>query len=160
MTTGYASHISPPKGGWSPLLEGAAREVFEVMLKSPLGAGDASAEQNSELIAMVGLTGDLSGFVSVHCSTEAACRMAAKMLNADPQAYNDTARDAVGEVCNMVAGSFKSKLGSAAADCKLSIPFIISGAECVMETNPGGTHVKVPLSFDGSPLVVALDLRN
>lgn len=147
-----------PPGGWSPMLESAAREVFEVMLKSQLDSAASGAQAQTELIAMVGLSGRLSGVISFHCSTDAACTMAAKMLNAAKQEFDETARDAVGEVCNMVAGSLKTKLGATGLDCKLSVPTIIHGAECMMETAPGGVHVKVPLVFDGAPLFVALDL--
>ena len=145
----------------SPVLESATREVFELMLESklePLSATDTGMA--TELIAMVGLSGRLSGFVSVHCPAEAASRMAARMLHIANQAYDDTARDAVGEVCNMVAGSFKTKLGFNSDECRLTVPTIITGSACEMDTGPGGLHVKLPLRFDGSPICIVLDLRN
>lgn len=151
-----------PEGGWSPLIESATREVFEVMLGSKLEPFQDDPSLVTEMIAMVGLSGRVAGVVSFHCTAQGAQRMATKMLGtaAAPAAEEeDTARDAVGEICNMVAGSFKNKLGQVGDECKLSVPTIISGAECTMQANPGGTHVQMPFTFEGSPIAIALNLR-
>ncbi len=150
-----------PKGGWMPALEAATREVFDVMLKTKLEASpDGPAASPTEVIAMVGLSGKLRGVVSFHCSSGAAKEIAARMLGPDVDSVEDSARDAVGEVCNMVAGSFKTRLGTVGDECKLSVPTIISGADCYMQTEEGLLHVVAPFNFQGSPISVALDLRN
>ena len=46
-----------PEGGWTPLLESAAREVFEVMLNSKLEPFQDDPSLVTEMIAMVGLSG-------------------------------------------------------------------------------------------------------
>jgi len=150
-----------PAGGWAPVLEEATREVFDVMLKAPLEATPDAAAR-AELIAMVGLSGRLAGVVSVHCTAAGAREIASKMLQGPPPEgeEEDTARDAVGEVCNMVAGGFKTRLGTVGADCKLSVPTIIAGGQCFMTPQNAGVHVEVPFQFAGSPLRVILDLRS
>jgi len=150
-----------PEGGWTPLIESAAREVFEVMLGTKLDPFQDDPLLVTEMIAMVGLSGSVAGVVSFHCTAQGARQMAAKMLGAaaSPEEEDDTARDAVGEICNMVAGTFKNKLGQVGDECKLSVPTIISGAECSMQTNASGTHVQMPFTYEGSPIAVALDLR-
>lgn len=156
MSDGYY-----PEGGWSPLLESAAREVFEVMLGTKLEPFQDDPAKVTEMIAMVGLSGRVAGVVSFHCTAQGAKAMATKMLGAAsaPEEEEDSARDAVGEICNMVAGTFKNRLGQVGDECKLSVPTIISGAECTMQANPGGTHVQMPFIFQGSPIAVSLDLR-
>lgn len=161
-----SSRVMEPAGGWAPVLESATREVFDVMLKTPLqshASGGASAgAANAELIAMVGLSGQLAGVVSVHCTAAGAREIASKMLQgAAPEGEEeDTARDAVGEVCNMVAGHFKTKLGGAGVDCRLSVPTIVAGGSCMMTHEGQGIHVEVPFQFAGSPLRIVLDLRS
>jgi chemotaxis protein CheX len=149
-----------PAGGWGPVLESATREVFDVMLRSPLEPLGGAAG-NAELIAMVGLSGRMAGVVSVHCTSAGAREIATKMLQGPPPEgqEEDTARDAVGEVCNMVAGNFKSRLGAAGDDCKLSVPTIVAGAQCSMTPQNRGVRVEVPFQFAGSPLRIVLDLR-
>lgn len=156
MSDGYY-----PEGGWTPLLESATREVFEVMLGTKLEPFQDDPMLVTEMIAMVGLSGRVAGVVSFHCTAQGARNMASKMLGgaANPEEEDDTARDAVGEICNMVAGNFKNRLGQVGDECKLSVPTIISGAECTMQTSAGGTHVQMPFSYQGSPIAVALDLR-
>lgn len=151
-----------PEGGWSPLIESAAREVFEVMLGAKLESFEDDPALVTEMIAMVGLSGRIAGVMSFHCTAQGARRMAAKMLGPAARGNeeeDETARDAVGEICNMVAGTFKNKLGQVGNECKLSVPTIISGAECSMQANPGGTHVQMPFTFEGSPIAVSLNLR-
>lgn len=161
-----SSRVMEPAGGWAPVLESATREVFDVMLKSPLEAhasGGASAgAANAELIAMVGLSGQLAGVVSVHCTAAGAREIASKMLQAPPPEgeEEDAARDAVGEVCNMVAGHFMGKVGGAGANCRLSVPTIVAGGSCMMTPESQGIHVEVPFQFAGSPLRIVLDLRS
>lgn len=155
------AHSMEPAGGWGPLLESATREVFDAMLKTPLGPACDVAE-NTEMIAMVGLTGRLAGVVSVHCTSAGAREMAARMLQgaAMDGDEEDLARDAVGEVCNMVAGSLKTKLGAAGVDCRLSVPTIVAGGSCVMTMENQGVRVEAPFQFAGAPLRVVLDLQN
>lgn len=161
MTNITPSTAHEPKGGWIPALEAATREVFDVMLKTKLEAGgDHLPSAPTEVIAMVGLSGKLRGVVSFHCTSSAARQIAERMLGNDIESVEDAARDAVGEVCNMVAGSFKTRLGTVGDECKLSVPTIISGADCYMQTEPGLLHLEAPFDFEGSPISVALDLRN
>lgn len=155
-----SGQMMEPAGGWGPVLESATREVFDVMLKSSLEPL-AGAAGNAELIAMVGLSGRMAGVVSVHCTSAGAREIAAKMLQSPPppEQEEDVARDAVGEICNMVAGNFKTRLGAAGDDCKLSVPTIVAGAQCSMTPQNQGTRVEVPFQFAGSPLRIVLDLR-
>lgn len=157
------SEVFYPEGGWTPLVESAAREVFQVMLGTKLEPFQDDPSLITEMIAMVGLTGRVAGVVSFHCTAKAARRMAEVMLGAsspaDQEEADDTARDAVGEICNMVAGTIKNRLGQLGDECKLSVPTIISGAECTMQSNPGGTHVQIPFTYEGCPIAVALDLK-
>jgi chemotaxis protein CheX len=150
-----------PEGGWTPLIEAATREVFEVMLGVKLEPFQDDPALVTEMIAMVGLSGRIAGVMSFHCTAQGARRMAKIMLGSasSGQEEEDEARDAVGEICNMVAGTFKNKLGQVGNECKLSVPTIISGAECSMQANPGGTHVKMPFTFEGSPIAISLSLR-
>lgn len=156
-----SGQMMEPAGGWAPVLESATREVFDVMLKSPLEPLGGNAPSNAELIAMVGLSGRMAGVVSVHCTSAGAREIATKMLQGPlpEEQAEDTARDAVGEVCNMVAGSFKTRLGAAGDDCKLSVPTIVAGAQCSMTPQNQGVRVEVPFQFAGSPLRIVLHLR-
>jgi chemotaxis protein CheX len=64
--------------------------------------------------------------------------------------------DALGELCNMVAGNFKSKISTLADHCMLSVPTVITGADYSMETSEPTVGILVPLLFEGQPMWVSL----
>src|SRR5882724_9475623 len=92
---------------WVPLLDTATREVFELMMGSQLSVPAATVEANLSTTAMVGLAGQLCGVLSVRCDSKAAALMTSKMLGVDLDKVGPEISDALGEVCNMVAGNFK-----------------------------------------------------
>ena len=42
---------------------------------------------------------------------------------------DDTVKDAIGEVCNMLAGTWKGKVPELASRCDLSVPAVITGRD-------------------------------
>lgn len=153
--------VVPPMG-WPAALEAATREVFEVVLGVPLRAvQNAEPPLVADLTVMVGLSGSLRGVLSMHCSVESACQWASQMLGRDMLEFDQNVRDAVGEVCNMVAGCFKRKLPPGVDDnCLISTPTVISGTDYQLHSLSGGEHVELSLGFEGAPLWITLDLRS
>ena len=84
---------------------------------------------SGSLTAMVGLAGSYNGLVSLHAPNQLAMRFTSGMLGMDVTEIDDDVRDAMGEITNMVAGSFKQHLSSGGADIKLSTPSVVTGDE-------------------------------
>ncbi len=42
---------------------------------------------------------------------------------------DDTVKDGIGEICNMLAGAWKGKVPDLAANCGLSVPAVITGRD-------------------------------
>ncbi len=148
-----------PSEGWVLLLETSAREVFEVMLGTELTQmGEVEVPLTAHCTAMVGLAGRLCGVLSLRCTAETAGCMAAKMLGSEVGAAEYTIRDAIAEICNMVAGNFKTKIPGLAEGCMLSVPSVITGKHYQMHSLADGERVEVCLSFDGHPLWIGLHL--
>ena len=55
--------------------------------------------------------------------------MASKMLEVEEDKTGSELADAMGEICNMVAGNFKNKIAGLSAGCMLSVPTVITGSE-------------------------------
>ena len=153
-----------PQGDCAPMLETATREVFEIMLGAELKPPNETAPPPvADLTAMVGLAGRICGVLSLRCEASSACRMAAMMLGVeavDTAEFGDDARDAIGEICNMVAGNFKAKLAGLVEGCVLSVPTVITGADYQLHTLSDGTRTEISFGFEGSPFWVTLDLHN
>ena len=142
------------------LLEVASTEVFRMMAGSELERTSQTPWKGAEFTAMVGLAGDLCGLLSVRCSQESACQVAALMLDLAPEKAAEHAWDALGEIANMIAGNFKNKLSGTARKCLLSVPTVITGADysfrSLVDTNP----LDLWFTYRGMPLEITLEIHS
>ena len=142
-------------------LDSAAAEVFEMMVGTPLGSSDqATLPRVADYTAMIGLAGDLCGVLSFRCSINSATRIAGKMLGTDEQTSEECIRDALGEICNMVAGSFKARVSDVATQCMLSVPTVVSGKDYQLYPLVDGLRVQVSKTFEGALIWMTLDLHS
>lgn len=145
---------------WAPLLELSAQEVFGLMLGERLDTPPEPAPENSlDVTSMVGLAGSLCGLLTLRCSSKSAALMATKMLGADGAGAKSQMEDAVGEVCNMVAGNFKNKISGIGDGCKLSVPTVITGSNYSLCTLANDYTMEINLLFQGSHIVISLQLN-
>jgi chemotaxis protein CheX len=112
-----------------------------------------------DFAAMVGIAGSLCGLVSLRTTADCARRITAKMLGDDAAGAADAAQDAFGEVCNMIAGSFKGRISGLADGCALSVPTVICGRDFTLFSLARGEHYEETFSFEGKLLTVSLDLH-
>jgi chemotaxis protein CheX len=145
---------------WLPTLQRSAQEVFDLMLGSTLEvAPQAPSDERLEITSMVGLAGQLCGVMSLHCSAKSAARMASCMLGIDADGDSPEVWDAVGEVCNMVAGNFKNKIDGLGDGCMLSVPTVITGSDYSLHSTAADA-IHTTLLFEGEPLVFSLELHD
>jgi len=138
----------------------AAAEVFEMMVGTPLSLLDQDTPPGfADYTAMIGLAGDLCGVLSFRCGNPTAARIAGLMLGSTEAASAESIRDALGEICNMVAGSFKAQISDIAAQCMLSVPMVVSGKDYEMYPLADGLRIQVSRSFEGALVWMTLDLH-
>jgi chemotaxis protein CheX len=145
---------------WIPLVELATTEVFSLMLGCQLTMQPAAKEGAPEVISMVGLAGELSGVLSIRCSEKAATLMASKMLGVAVDKVGNDAADAVGEVCNMVAGNFKNKIAGLSDGCMLSPPTVITGSDYDLHALADYPDLEARMLFEGMPIIVCLQIHS
>jgi len=109
-------------------LDDAVEEVFRLMMGLRCFPVDECPAEDPEMVsAVIGLAGAMSGICVLCCGKSVALRMAETMTEISVMRVDDTVKDAVGEICNMVAGAWKAKLPSLASECMLSTPTVITG---------------------------------
>jgi chemotaxis protein CheX len=145
---------------WPPLLELATREVFELMLGCQLTVPESAEETTPEFTAMVGIAGQLSGVLSVRCHGVAAALMASKMLGVDLDKVGPEVSDALGEVCNMVAGNFKNKIPGLADGCMISAPTVVTGNDYSLYCLADLPALEVRMLFEGMRIVICLQIHS
>ncbi|MHB8217538.1 MAG: chemotaxis protein CheX [Candidatus Sulfotelmatobacter sp.] len=145
---------------WIPLLDTAAKEVFELMLGCQLTASKTTEETNMDVTAMVGLAGQLCGVLSVRCDRKAATLMTSKMLGVAPDKVGPEVADALGEVCNMVAGNFKNKIAGLAEGCMLSPPTVITGSDYNLHSMADSPAIEIRMLFESMPIAISLQIHS
>ena len=145
---------------WTPLLEMATREVFELMLGCQLAENSTAEQPTPEVTAMVGLAGMLCGVLSVRCNGKAAALMTSKMLGVELDKIGAEVSDALGEVCNMVAGNFKNKIAGLAEGCMLSPPTVVTGSDYSLHSLAESPGLEISLLFERMPIVISLAIHS
>jgi chemotaxis protein CheX len=140
---------------WVPLMELATREVFEMMLGCQLAAPEIAEGGSFDATSMVGLAGKVRGILTFSCDAKAARIMASKMLGFAAAEGSREVLDALGEICNMVAGNFKNKVAGLGEGCMLSVPTVITGKNYSLHSLADSAALEVRLLFESMPIVVS-----
>lgn len=117
-----------------------AGEALVEMLQAMLGIADAEVSSprivraacaDTALSAFIGIAGPWAGGVAVHGSAQLARTLAAKMLMMDDASSlsEDDVRDAMGEICNMVAGGLKTRCQAIGMDFDITVPLVVLSSE-------------------------------
>ncbi len=120
--------ISDPRN-----LDASVEEVFRLMLgvncRRELGLAPAAETEPESVTAVVGFGGLLSGACVFRSGGSAAIKIAAHMTGMEFSEIDDTVKDGIGEICNMLAGAWKGKVPGLAANTGLSVPAVITGRD-------------------------------
>lgn len=109
-------------------LDASVEEVFRLMLGVDCRRESVPPVSEEESVtAVVGFGGMLSGACVFRSGGTAAMKIAAHMTGMDFEEMDDTVKDGIGEICNMLAGAWKGKVPELAANCGLSVPAVITG---------------------------------
>ncbi len=145
---------------WIPLLELATREVFEMMLGCKLAQPEIAVDESFDITAMVGLAGQMCGVLTVRCAAKSATHMASKMLGMAPAEGSQDVLDALGEICNMVAGNFKNKVAGMGDGCMLTVPTVITGNDYSLHSLADSGALDVRLLFESVPIAITLQIHS
>jgi chemotaxis protein CheX len=146
-----------PEANWKAVLECAAMEVFSMMAGAELTRfTDEPGQPHGEQTAMVGMAGALCGMLTIRCTSATAEKLAGMMLSGEAALNPSVIGDAMGELCNMYAGNFKSKISTLADHCMLSVPTVIWGEDYFMQTVQPNAGFQFALSFEGEPVWFSL----
>ena len=118
--------VSDPKN-----LDSTVEEVFHLMLgvNCQRYEGPVEIAEPESVTAVVGFGGLLSGACVFRSGGSAAIKIAAYMTGMEFDEIDDTVKDGIGEICNMLAGAWKGKVPDLAANCGLSVPAVITGRD-------------------------------
>jgi chemotaxis protein CheX len=115
------------------LLVASTREVFEKMVARELTFGvpieGEALRPRSNVVGTVSFAGSESGVVAFYSTIDVAREIAGAMLGMPPDEVNGEMPDAIGEVTNMIAGAFRTRMTEAGHPWVISIPTVTVGSD-------------------------------
>jgi chemotaxis protein CheX len=144
-------------GKFEIFLDRATDEVFSTMIGVSCrpSAAEAGAGESS-ISAVIGLAGAMSGTMVLHASSVGAMRIAERMTGMAPEGVDAMVRDAVGEVCNMIAGAWKGFDPALASGCLLSTPTVVAGSSYELFSQRAPVRIERRYSFEELSLTVTI----
>lgn len=126
-----------------------------------IGAGCAPTEEGvatetGTIAAVIGLAGAINGSMVLQSSGAAARRIAGRMTGIEPVEVDALVRDAMGEVCNMVAGAWKGFDPVLASGCLLSTPTVVAGTSYELFSQRAPIRIERHYRFEELTFVVTL----
>ena len=143
-------------------LDGDVREIFSTMVGADVSPSQTAvtAKRFKDCVtAMVGLAGIYNGMISINTPQKLAMAFASKMLGMDVMECDDDVHDALGEIANMIGGSFKHHFVKDGHEVRLSTPSVISGDEYVMTVGALPDTLTLMFESDGEYFMVSVYLE-
>jgi len=146
---------------WIEKLDGVVADVFNIMLQQSCEVvEDAADAAEIDIAAMILLSGAIEAQCLVEFPQVTAKKLTDAFLGSQDDWEDALIDDAIGELCNMIAGGWKSALGATASASGLSVP-AISRARAPDRNPPNGCGLRMrrTYSFRNSPFTVSLAIR-
>ena len=112
------------------------------MVKPSNGEGEgkeAPVTADSAVVSMVGFIGNLNGVLYLYMKESLAKDVTCNFLGLEPDELDEepdsTVNDALGEMANMIAGTFKNGLCDSGYNCRLTIPSLLRGSQFSVDTS-------------------------
>ncbi|MFZ4858764.1 MAG: chemotaxis protein CheX [Desulfuromonadaceae bacterium] len=115
---------------------------------------------SSYLTAMVGIVGKYNGLVIVKLPLPLALSFTSLMLDMEVSEINGDVYDAIGEIANMVGGSFKQHLSQAGDDVKLSTPSVVCGSSYSVSAGSKTDVITLDLKTGQEMFAISLIVEN
>lgn len=140
----------------------STQEVFETMVFRSLSSqtpieGEALRPQ-SNVVGTVAFAGERCGIVAFYSTTETAREIAGAMLGIPAAQVNGEMPDAIGEITNMIAGRFRTKMAAFGQPWAISIPTVTIGSDFYTKYVSDVRRVLCPFTMDDGEVFVELIL--
>ncbi|AMY10446.1 hypothetical protein LuPra_03676 [Luteitalea pratensis] len=148
-----------------PLIEtlrACTHDVFGTMVGTALAegtplVGDALRPQ-SNVVGQIGFGGSSSGLVVFYATFAGARAITCSLLGLDTadEPSKPEVADAIGEITNMIAGSFRTRMATEGDAWAVSIPTVTMGSDFYMTALTDGQRTMLPFRMDDHEIFVEL----
>ena len=135
-------------------------KVFGCMLGlaiSPCPPPTPAIGEGEERTAIVGYSGAMRGCCELQMNSASARTAATAMLGGSPVEEEESLDDAVGELCNMVAGCWRDSVPALSSGCALTPPTIVTGRD--YKVHMGRPSIRLTRCYSFCDQYIFLTLR-
>lgn len=140
----------------------STEEVFETMVFKPLVRMPPveidTKPKGANVVATVAFAGHRRGLVCIHSTVDAARNIAGAMLGMAEDEITSEIPDAMGEIANMVAGTFRNKLAAIEPASAIAVPTVTIGSDFSTKFPSAVRRARCPFEMEGHPVAVELIL--
>jgi chemotaxis protein CheX len=139
-----------------------ARHVFTTMVHRPLQCRAEFEDESVHLgvVGTVGFAGSHSGLVVFSTTYAGALDITTGLLGLDatgaPPASRDEVADAVGEVANMIAGSFRTRMAVDRDAWAITVPTVTMGSDFYIKPMTSSRRASLSFRMAGHEVLVEL----
>lgn len=135
-------------------------EAFKTMVMLPIAkaATPTQIDQSVSFAGSITFSGPLEGALLMQADIESIKKISRSMLQMEDseEVTDPEAKDALGEIINLILGGFKSRLASRLGDIDISVPIVVVGSSVrptcgkgtkIIALSAGSTDYKLKLSI-------------
>lgn len=141
-------------------LRGCTHDVFGTMAGITLAAGAPHVgdpiQPRGNVVGQIGFGGSRSGLVIFYATTDGADFITRALLGIDDPPSKPDVADAIGEITNMVAGSFRTRMATDGDAWAISIPTVTMGSDFYMTPLSDGHRTLLPFRMGEHDIFVEL----
>ncbi len=137
----------------NPFIE-SVYDLFSTMLSTEVKRGDVEISTevppSRDIVALIGLSGPARGIVALSFPVATALAMVGQMLGtSDMRVVDETVRDGVAELVNIVAGGAKNRLVNGdGPPIQLSLPTVVRGNSYSVHYPSRSAWLEIPFTSD------------
>ncbi len=135
-------------------------EIFSTMIFMKIVASTPLANGNYDIgdhiSAMIGLSGDFTAMLSIHCPKDVGLAIAGEMLGMEFTEIDADVKDTMGEIANMVAGGLKERFANEDMKISLAIPTAITGKSYTVSTPKKSTKIIIPFTVEAGQFFIEI----
>lgn len=157
----------------------AVTKYFDLMIGVPVQYDGARASEGYDelegppppvlqsrktvVAGMVGFVGAMNGVINLYLEEDLAMRLTASFLGMTEEELAeeepDVVHDSLGEMCNMIAGTFKNTVSDKGFFCRMTVPSILRGTNFTIETPSTVFRRIYNFQILNAPFVVDLTMK-
>lgn len=137
-------------------LDLTVEEVFNTMVGIPCTVDADASGLNHTINAVIGFAGALRGTCIVKVNDDGALRLATALTGMPVADVDDLVTDAMGEMCNILAGAWKGRFTELSSACMLSVPMVTTGKEYKLHIPATSVAINRNYKFENHIMTVSI----